>query len=285
MFYRGLNVEEVKMPVITITRGSLSATYKLTQRLAREIPCRAISREEIIEHGKKYGIEEFLKAAKGIMETRPPHSWDPHAAQIHHYLVIFKAALMDFVAEGNLIYHGLQTHYLLTDVPRVLRVKVVAPLDYRVRTLREESNYNEAEAREHIQYVDAQRISWYRFLHGSEYDEMTNYDIIFNMEKLNLDAMTEVIDHVVRKPDFRIDAGAMKLIHDAHMKAKIRAYLVRSPKTREIDLTISCDCESGSVKLKCNAPEPIASDWKKDIEDALSELDVIRNIDVIGLES
>lgn len=273
------------MPVITITRGSLSASYKLTQGLAREIPCRAISREEIIEHGKKYGIEEFLNAAKSIMETRPPHSWDPHAAQIHHYLVIFKAALMDFVAEGNIVYHGLQTHYLLTDVPRVLRVKVVAPLEYRVKTLTAESNYSEAEAREHIQYVDAQRISWYKFLHGAEYDEMTNYDVVLNMEKLNLDAMVEMIGLLVRKPEFRIDAGAMKLIHDAHMKAKIRAYLVRSPKTRDMDMTLTCDCESGTVRVKFNAPGRMAGEWQKNIKEALAELDIIKNIEITGIDT
>jgi len=272
------------MPLITITRGSLSASYRLTQRLASEIPCRAISREEIIEHGKKYGIEEFLMVAKSIMESRPPHSWDPHAAQIHHYLVMFKAALMDFVAEGSLIYHGLQTHYLLTDVPRILRVKVVAPLEYRVRTLTAESNFTESEAREHIQHVDAQRISWYKFLHGSDYDEMTNYDITLNMEKLNLDAMAEMIVHLVRKPEFRIDAGAMKIIHDAHMKAKIRAYLVRHPITREMDLSISCDCSSGIVKMKSNAPMPVSNDWMKHIEDALSEFDMIRKIELTGLD-
>jgi len=273
------------MPVITITRGSLSATYKLTQRLAKEIPCRAISREEIIEHGKKYGIDEFLMAAKGIMESRPPHSWDPHAAQIHNYLILFKASLMDFVAEGNIIYHGLQTHYLLADVPRILRVKAVAPFEYRVKILTSESNYTEAEAREHIRTVDAQRISWYRFLHGAEYDEMTNYDIILNMEKLNLDAMAEIIGYIVRKSDFRIDAGAMKLIHDAHMKSKIRAYLVRSPKTRDMDLSIACDCESGTVKVKSNVPMPGSEDWKGHIRNALMELDMIRSVEVNGLES
>lgn len=266
-------------------RGSLSASHKLTQKLAREIPCRAISREEIIEHGKKYGIEEFLNAAKGIMETRPPHSWDPHAAQIHHYLAIFKAALMDFVAEGNVIYHGLQTHYLLTDVPRVLRVKVVAPLDYRVKNLAAESNYDEVEAREHILYVDAQRVSWYKFLHGSEYDEMTNYDIVLNMEKLNLDAMAEMIGLLVRRPEFRIDSGAMKLIHDAHMKAKIRAYLIRSPKTRDMDMTLSCDCETGTVKFKSNVPAGMSRDWQKDIKEALSEIDNIKNIEIVGLDN
>jgi hypothetical protein len=33
------------------------------------------------------------------METRLPYSRDPHDLQIHQYLVIFKAALMDFVVE------------------------------------------------------------------------------------------------------------------------------------------------------------------------------------------
>lgn len=268
------------MPVITITQGSLRATHKLTNRLSKELNCRIISREDVIEHGKKYGIDEFLFSAKRIMETKPPHSWDPQATQIHQFLVIIKAALMDFVVEGDVIYHGLQTHFLLTDVPRVLRTKVVAPMEYRVKTLAEETDFSEAEAREHILHVDEQRVSWAKFLYGENFDDPTYYDIILNMSNLNLDAMVEIIARVTRRPEFRLDAGAMKSIRDAHLKALILAYLVRFARTRDMDLSIECDSESGHVKVRRNAPTPSSGDWQKDIEDALSGLEQIFSLEI-----
>jgi len=268
------------VPVITITRGSLSASHKLTERLARELDCQAISREMIIEHGKAYGIEEFMMAAKDIMEKKPPHSWDPHADQIHHYLAIFKASLMDFVVAGNIIYHGLQLHFLLNDVPRVLRLKVVAPMEYRVRTLTEESSYSEAEAREHIENVDSQRISWAKFMYGTDFDEPTSYDMTLNMSNLNLDAMTEVVVQVVRRPEFRLDGGAMSRIKEAHLKARVVAHLIRSAATREMELRVECDAESGHVIIRRLAPTPVKGDWKKAIKEALADEKIISMLEV-----
>ncbi len=268
------------MPVITITRGSLSATYKLTKRLSQELNCRAISREEIIEHGKKYGIEEFLIAAKRIMETKPPHSWDPHAAQIHHYLDIFKAALMDFVVSGDVIYQGLQTHFLLTDVPKVFKTKVVAPMEYRVRTLMEEQSMSEAESREHINHIDEQRIRWAEFIYGRNFDDPTNYDMILNMSNLNLDAMVQIISNVVSRPEFRVDAGTMKLLRDARMKAVVKARLVSNSDTREMDVSVECDSETGKTKIRRNALTPITGEWEKQIEKALEQVEGIGTLEI-----
>jgi len=267
------------MPIITITRGSLSATFKLSERLARELNCRTVTREEIIDHGRKYGIEEFLQAAKGIMESKPPHSWDPNTEQIQHYLAIYKAALMDFVVEGNVICHGLQTHYLLTDVPRVLRVKVVAPLEYRVRSIAEESEFSEAEARDYIQNVDSQRITWVKFLHGADFDDPTNYDLTLNMANLNLDAITVLIGLVVRRPEFRLDSSALKIIRDVHLKSVAAAYLIHSPQTRNMSFSIDCDSDNGHVKVTRIDPAS-DSDWQKTVKEVLSKVDLISTLKI-----
>jgi len=268
------------MPIITITRGSLSATQRLADNLARTLNCRSISREDIIEHGKVYGIDEFLQAATRIMETKPPHSWDPQAAQIHNYLTIFKASLLDFVAKGDIIYSGLQTHYLLADFPNILKLKVIAPLEYRAKTLMNEAGITYEKAAEHITLVDSQRVRWAKFLLGDDFDEPTTYDMILNMSKLNLDAMTELIAMVVRRPEFRLHGGVMKQINDAHMHAVIEACLVKSTLTREMDLTIECDSADGHVKIIRKSISPSAGDWRKDIKDAVSEIPQIKTLEV-----
>jgi cytidylate kinase len=268
------------MPVITVTRGSLSATSKLAQKLSRELHCQVISREEIIEHGRQYGIDEFLTAARRIMETKPPYSWDPHAEHIQYYLVIFKAALMDFVASGDVVYHGHQGHFLLTEVPRVLKIRIDAPVEHRVKFLMEESGCTEEEAREKIDHIDEQRIMWARFLYGIDYNLSSNYDIVLNMANLNLDAMVGMIANVVRRPEFRLDAGALKAIRDAHLKALVMAYLTRSPQTRELELSVECDSDRGFVEVTGIETSMSPVIRPKDIEDALAGLDKVSKLQI-----
>ncbi|MFH2036928.1 MAG: cytidylate kinase-like family protein [Candidatus Zixiibacteriota bacterium] len=269
------------MPVITITRGSLSASTKLTHRLAAELNCRSLSREDLIEYGKKYGIDEFLHSARKIMEAKPPNSWDPHAKQIQHYLTIAKAALLDFVVQGDIIYHGLQTHFILTDVPRVMKIKVVAPMDYRIKTLMEESEINENTAREHIKFVDEMRISWAKFLYGENFDDPTYYDMILNMSHLSLDAMAQIVTQMAHRPEFRLNAGTMKEIRDAHLRALVRAQLVRYPETREIEISVVADSVTGDVKVTCQDDSGKSTECKKRIEKALSEIELITTLKII----
>ena len=268
------------MPVITITRGSLSASTKLTQKLAAELNCRSLSREDLIEYGKKYGIDEFMHAARKIMEGKPPNSWDPRANQIQHYLTIAKAALLDFVVQGDIIYHGLQTHFILTDVPRVMKIKVVAPMDYRIKGLMEESEIAENAAREHIKFVDEMRISWAKFLYGENFDDPTSYDMILNMMHLNLDAMVQIISQTVHRPEFRLNAGVMREIRDAHLRALIRAQLVRDTVTRDIEFEVNADSVTGNVELTIDDNSKKSAETKSRIEKALSEIEIITELKI-----
>lgn len=269
------------MSVIAITRGSLIASQKLTDRLKSELHWQSLTREEVIEHGGKYGIDEFLDVARNIMESKPPNSWDPNAEQIHRYLIIYKAALMDFVVQGNIIYHGILSHFLLGDIPGVLRVKVGAPFEYRVKAIVMERGMSDREARDYITEVDGQRVNWARFLHGIDYDEATNYDMVLSMSNLNLDAMVGAIALVIRRPEFRLNAGVSKIVADAHFRAQIMAYLTRSPKARVMELALECDAESRWIKIVKSDTQLGGPDWRDDIGSALSEIDNISSLEII----
>ncbi len=269
------------MSIIAITRGSLLASQKLTDRLASELNWQNVSREQVIEYGKKYGIDEFLAGAQKIMESKPPNSWDPNAQQIHHYLTIFKAALMDYIVQGNIVYHGIQSHFLLSDVPAVLRIKVVAPMDYRNELLAQERNISLSEARDYIIEMDAQRARWSKFLHGIDFDDPTNYDMVLCMSNLNLDAMVDVIKVLINRPEFRLYAANTKIIKDTHLRAQIGAYLTRSSLTRDLDLEIECDAARGLVKIKNKSAAVSGDGWKEDVKEILGIFDKISKLEFV----
>jgi hypothetical protein len=267
--------------IITITRGSLSATCKLAQKLNERTGCRILSREEVLEHGVKFGIKETGLGEAGLMEKHPPSIWDRHAAQRRYYLIIFKAALMDLIAGGNIVYHGHVGQFLLTDIPKILRIRADASLQFRVNTLMVEMGMSEAEAEEHIRDIDLKRRNWAKFLYGIDFNDSQNYDLILNMNKMSLDTMADVIVCATQKPEFSIDQEVLKQIKDVHMKALIFASLVRSPRTRGMDLKVECDSDSGRVIIRGAAPVYGADIWRNDINDVLSKMDNVKNVEII----
>ncbi|HWR84022.1 MAG TPA: cytidylate kinase-like family protein [Candidatus Deferrimicrobium sp.] len=268
------------MPIITITRGSLSISFKLKDKLSEMLGCRAVSREEIIKQAVRYGIEDTGLADIGVVETQPPHFWDRHAAQRRHYLTIFKAALMDFVADGNLIYHGHLGQFLLNDVPRLLRVRANAPMEFRVNLFMKESGSSETEARAYINQIDSRRMNWARFLYGVDFNDPANFDLILNMDKMSVDTMAAIVARAADQPEFTIDDAVLQSIKHAHLKATALAYLARSPRTRSMDLSLECDADRGHVKVRGLAPVAGSAQWEKDIRDVLAEVKEITSLDI-----
>ena len=268
------------MSVITITRGSLSTSFKLKSELSELLNCRAVSREEVLKHAQKYGIEETGLADIAVLETQPPHFWDRHAAQRKHYLTIFKAALMDFVVEGNVIYHGHLGQFLLHDVPKLLRIRADASVEFRVKMLMKESGRTETEARDYINQIDSRRVNWARFLYGVDFNNPVNFDIVLNMDKMSIETMADIVARAAERPEFKVDESSAKITRDVHLKALVLAYLARSPRTRGMDLSVESDADKGYVKIKGVAPALGTSIWERDIKDVLSSIEGITKLDV-----
>lgn len=268
------------MPIITITRGSLSTTCRLANRLSEKIGCRVISREEVLEQGAKYGIKNTDLGESGIMEKHPPYFWDRHAAQRRYYLTIFKAALIDLIVDGNAVYHGHVGQFLLSDIPKLLRVKAVASMQFRVNTVMRDLSITEADAEQYIKDIDTKRRLWARFLYGIDYDDSQNYDLVLNMNRMGLEAMADIIVSATGKEEFKQDQASMKLVRDAYLKALVSAYLVNSPRTRGIELKAECDSDTGKVAITA-APMVFGADTlKNDIEDVLSKLSGVTSIEI-----
>jgi len=90
------------MSVIAVSRGSLFATKKLAEGLKAQLGYKIISREEVIDAAKRYGIEKTGLGERDIMESHPPGYWHDRSDERMHYLTCFKTALLDFAVEGSI---------------------------------------------------------------------------------------------------------------------------------------------------------------------------------------
>jgi hypothetical protein len=99
--------EEKNMSVIAISRGSLYAAKKLAEGLKERLGYSVITREEVIDAAKRYGIEETDLGETDIMQSHPPGYWHEHSNQRLHYLTCFKTALLDFAVKDSLIVNPL----------------------------------------------------------------------------------------------------------------------------------------------------------------------------------
>ena len=104
------------MPIITISRGSLSGGQQLAESLAVELDYDCISREVLVKGAADFGIDES-RLVEAV--SRPPSFWERVTHNRRLYLKVIRAALLDKAKSGRLVYHGLAGHLLLQDTQAV----------------------------------------------------------------------------------------------------------------------------------------------------------------------
>jgi cytidylate kinase len=273
------------MGVITIARGTLVAATQLSARLAEVLDCRAVSREEVYEAAKRYGIEETGLGDMSFIDQRPPSFWHPFSDKRQRYLACFQAALMDLALSGDLVYVGHLAHLLLSGYRRVLRVRLAAPDAFRVESLVKTRGMTEAQAIAYIRDVDERRLRWSQFLYGVDWRAPDLYDLVLNPEKLRLETMTDAVMTVAKSIEMQPTAFDREQLRNLRLVAVSRAALLRSPRTRGLEVTVEADATSGHVRVYGIAPSVgiVGVDtWERDLRAALGDIPGVASIEIVA---
>lgn len=233
------------MAIITISRGSFAGSSSVAVRLAERLGYPSLTREEVtIEAARDYGIsvKELSKSLDG-----KPFFWQQVPGKRLAYVKCVTAAMLSRMENGNLIYEGHVGHLLLSDIPEVLRVRVIADMEYRIRAVMENENLSRDEAVAYIERVDTDRSRWVRLLYGVEWTDPTQYDLILNVGSLGVENVCEAIIYMAGQKDLQSTAESQKRLRDFSLSCRVWAALAKTPETRGVGMQISAD--DGAVTI------------------------------------
>ncbi len=239
------------MAVIAIARGTLNAATELSGSLSRALGWNVVTREEVYDAARAFGIEETGLGELSFVDERPPSFWYAHSDKRRRYLACFQAALMDKAMRDDLIYVGHLGHLLISGFGHVLRVRLAAPEAYRVKALVRERRMTQAQAIGFIREVDERRLRWSQFLYGVDWRTPELYDLVLNPEKLCVGAMTESVVAITRCAEMQTTPHDRRRMGDLHLAAVSRAILLRDPSTRGIEWEVVAHSDTGRLEVYC----------------------------------
>lgn len=223
------------MAIITISRGTFSGGKALAECLAEQLDCECVSREILTEAARTYGVSaEALAAA---ME-KAPRLLDRLGRARDRYVAFVRAALCERAARGALVYHGHAGHLLLSPISHVLRVRVVAPMGMRIAAAREQLGLGEHGAIAYIEKVDRERERWTRFLYHVEWGDPAHYDMVVNLEKVDIPSACSTLRHMAGQPAFAVTPGSQAALRNLALHSRIAAVLAADPVTASADIDI-----------------------------------------------
>jgi cytidylate kinase len=238
------------MSIITISRGTASGGQALAERVAAKLGWPCLSNEVIAEAAKRYNVPEpeLVKAFE-----KAPTFWEKLTASRRVYLTFVQAAMCEYAERGNLVYHGHAGHALLAGIRHVLKVRLVAPLEYRLRAVMERNaGMDRKNALRYINQVDEERTSRMRYLFDVDWRDPYQYDLVLSLDKLTVDTACDLVIQAVQWEQFQPTEASRLALRNLVLSSRIRAALDAHPQLSPYDIRVNV--EGGVVTLSGSVP-------------------------------
>jgi cytidylate kinase len=188
--------------IITISRGSLSGGKALAGCLADRLGYPTLGREVLLEAAESLGVSE--ERFRGKFEA-PPGFWARMTREREKYALAIQTALAEWCTRGNLVYHGLSGQFLLKELPWVLRVRLIAPVEMRVKAfLDTHPLMSQGQVEDFIRDVDQDRLRWCRLMYDADVTDPAHYDVTVNLKRLTLESACATIAEAASQPRYQI---------------------------------------------------------------------------------
>jgi cytidylate kinase len=184
-------------PVITISRLPGCDAWNIAKQLSENLEIDFFD-QEIVDN-----IAQNADVSRRVVETVDEQDnsivldWLSILTAERHlwpneYLDQLTRVIGTIGAHGHAVILGRGASYIL---PKeiCLRVFVVAPLEIRIRNVRETYKVSEKVARQNTMGKESERVAFIRRYFHADMLSPVNYDLIFNMEMCEKDAVVEMI--------------------------------------------------------------------------------------------
>jgi cytidylate kinase len=196
-------------PIITISRETGSGGSDIARRLAKARNLDLIG-GQIIQH-----VADSAKMSRRVIESLDEREVTfretllsslfgenrPWPGEYLHHLTRVIGTIGIF---GNVIIVERGANFVLPK-EKIFRVRIIAPIELRIKYFMEDRGYTKAEAEQHVVKTENNRKAFVRKYFNADIADPMHYDMIINTEKISMSAATESIivafnQRRIRKP-------------------------------------------------------------------------------------
>lgn len=211
------------MSIITISRGSYSRGKEVAEKVAAALGYHCISREVLLEASEIFNVPE-IKLVRAIRDA--PSILDRFSYGKERYVAYIRAALLRQVQRDNVVYHGLAGHFFLQGIPHVLKVRIIANMEDRIREEMKRGNITAEKAREILKKDDEERRKWSLSLYGIDTWDPSLYDMVLHVRTLGVNDVVRIILETVKLPAFATTQESQDILNDRTLAAQVESALI-----------------------------------------------------------
>ena len=233
------------MSIVTISRGSYSRGREVGEKVAEKLGYECISRDILIEASEQFNIPE-IKLIRAIHDA--PSVLERFTYGKERYVAYIRAALLKHAQQDNLVYHGIAGHFFLQGIPHVLKVRIIAEMENRIKEEMKRKNISEHDARFILKKDDDERRKWGIALYGADTWDARLYDLVLHIDTISVTDAVDIILYSLKRPCFESTSESQRFLDNLALAAQVKAELISELPT--VDVT----AKDGTVWINMKIP-------------------------------
>ncbi len=184
-------------PVITISRIPGCDAWNIAKKLSEELEIDFFDQEIVDEIAKNADVNRRVVETVDEQDNSVVLDWLSTLTAERHlwpdeYINHLTKIIGTIGAHGHAVILGRGASYILPKEV-CLRVLVIAPLDFRIKNVKDTYGVSEKAARKNVINRESERMAFIRrYFHANMLDPM-NYDLVLNTEMCEKDSVVEMI--------------------------------------------------------------------------------------------
>ena len=211
------------MTIVVMTREMGTLGKDVAREFARRMNFNVIHHELVRERGERstYNDESdvyrFLEGSEEEIDE-----WRNNRAR-DGYLT--KAEVLEIARDGDVLIRGWGAARLLKSVPNVLSVRVCAPMDFRVKVMKERLGVDAQAARREIERNDAAHGRTFLRFFQDDWRNPEHYDLVLNTEHVDPSTCAQILLDAARATSFSESEDMRRVLDNMLLAEKINEAL------------------------------------------------------------
>src|SRR5258705_13384367 len=192
------------MAIVYISHQMGAGGPEIGMALAQRLGYRYVNQELLLDAARRYGLAE--DRLSHLDESKPPlfERFDP---ETRHHITVLQTTCLEFAEDDNAVLMRGGGQWLLRGVPHVLRIRIIAPFEYRVKQWIKRTaemtgeTPNQRAAADLVRRDDTEKSGRRRYLYQVYTADPTLYELVVNTETLKHKAQVGVAEGPARRTE------------------------------------------------------------------------------------
>ena len=242
------------MAIIVMSHEMGAGGPEIGQLLAQRLGYKYVDHELISDAAHRYGL---LEEKLSHLDESKPSLFERFDAETRRYITVIQTALYEFAEHDNVVLMGRGGQWLLRGIPHVIRLRVIAPFELRVKRLAKKLSGQMGEQTKQrtvtdmVRRDDIEKVGRMRYLYEVDLRDPALYDLVLNSEKLSVEAAVDLLAGLARQPELATTEAGAQLVADRALASRVQVALATHPETRKYRTTV--EAKAGVVTLEGTA--------------------------------